>query len=457
MSSETFKLTFVGGTGSVTGANFLFEGAGLKILIDCGLEQGEKEAEDSNWEPFPYDPKTIDYLFITHGHVDHIGRIPKLVYDGFQGKIISTQATHDIALPMLNDTMGILSHDKLHHADTIYTAETVNKSLSLWRGIPYYEVVQLAPGFSMRCLDAGHILGSAMLEFTYNGEKIVFTGDLGNSPSTLLRDTDHLENVSYLIMESVYGDRNHEGREMRREKLITIINSNHARQGTLVVPTFSLERSQEMLLEINEILNQKLIAVQPIFLDSPLAIHLLPAFRAHPECFNDTVQKLIKSGDDVFNFPGLTITETTESSKHILAVPDPKIVIAGSGMSNGGRILHHEQNYLSSDRNTLLLTGYQSVGTLGRHIIDGEKEIRIYGQTIPIKANVMKILGYSGHKDSDHLVEFVSFTKSSLKQVFCVMGEPKSAMFLAQRLNHELGVNAGAPEGGTSVTITLGK
>ncbi len=447
-SSKTLKLTFAGGTGSVTGANFLLEGEGKRFLIDCGLAQGSKEAEISNLKPFIYDPATIDALFITHAHIDHIGRIPKLIHDGFKGAIYSTIPTKDITELMLQDTANILAHSK--HDDSgvlreIYTQENIDKAMSLWTVLDYHQDLAI-DNFIFRYRDAGHVLGSGMVEIIYNNKKLIFTGDLGNSPSPLLRDTEPLKNVDYLIMESVYGDRNHIARNERRVRFQETLQDNYKRQGTLVIPTFSLERAQEMLFEMDQLVEHDRIPEMPIFFDSPLAIHLTKIYGKYSRYFNDFARKQIGDGDDIFNFPGLKFTLLTEESKEIVHEHNPKVVIAGSGMSNGGRILHHEANYLPNPNNTLLLTGYQAEGTLGRLIQDGAKEVRISGETVPVRANIVFIDGYSGHKDSDHLVEFVQQTADSLKKVFVVMGEPKSSLFLTQRLRDHVGVNAVAPQ-----------
>ena len=454
MANDTkLKVTFCSGAGTVTGANFLIEGNGKKFLVDCGLIQGEKVADDMNWEPFPYDVPSIDILFITHGHIDHIGRIPKLISEGFSGKIISTIPTKEITEIMLADTAHLLSKDTEHNLAEIYTPENIKKALDLWETLEYGQKMNVDHGFQFSYKDSGHILGSGMLEIIYNDKKIVFTGDLGNSPSPLLRDTEKITDADYLFMESCYGDRNHEDREDRKNKLKQVINQNYNRKGTLIIPTFSLERTQELLYEIDTLIENKLIQQMPIFLDSPLAIKLTAVYRKYEKYFNPTALKIIRGGDDIFNFLGLRMTSETEESKNILNVAPPKIIMAGSGMSNGGRILHHEKNYLPYENNTILLIGYQSVGTLGRSIENGVKKLHIMGEDVHVKAHLEMISGYSGHKDSDHLVLFVEDTAKTVKKVFLLMGEPKSAMFLAQKLNDNLGVNAYVPTSGESVEI----
>ncbi|MBI5139433.1 MBL fold metallo-hydrolase [Candidatus Nomurabacteria bacterium] len=450
---NTVKITFCGGTGSVTGANFLMEVDGKKILVDCGLTQGIKLADDINWEPFPYDSKEIDILFITHAHVDHVGRIPKLIHEGFRGKIYSTMPTKMLALPMLEDTASILSKNTESKLDEIYSAENIKLAVSLWEGFNYNETITITPLLSVTLLNAGHILGSAMIKFLYNGKKILFTGDLGNSPSPLLPNTDKITDIDYLIMESVYGDRNHESRNERREFLEQAIEDNYKRKGTLIIPTFSLERSQELLFELNDLVENNRIPFMPIFLDSPLAIRLTEIFKQYKDYFNENAQKAFSKDKYLFDFPGLHSTLHSEESKMIATVPNPKVVIAGSGMSSGGRIVHHERHYLPDPNNTLLLTGYQAAGSPGRLIQEGIKTVRIGGEYVAVRAHIVTIYGYSGHKDSDGLLDFVSDTQDSLKKVFVVMGEPKSSLFLVQKLRDNLGIEAYAPEQGSSVTF----
>lgn len=451
--ASNVKLTFCGGTGSVTGANFLLEAEGKKILIDCGLTQGMKLADDINWDPFPYDPKTIDILFVTHAHIDHLGRIPKLINDGFKGKIYSTLPTKALASPMLEDTMGILSKNTENNLDVIYSPENIKTTLSLWQGFPYHENIKVTENLTVSFLDAGHILGSAMVQFVLNDKKILFTGDLGNSPSMLLPDTEMVNDIDYLIMESVYGDRNHESRNERRKNLEIAIEDNYKRKGTLIIPTFSLERSQELLFELNELVENNRIPVMPIFLDSPLAIRLTEVFKQFKSYFNENAQKAMVHEKHIFDFPGLHETLKSDESKMIRDVPNPKVVIAGSGMSSGGRVVHHERHYLPDPNNTLLLTGYQAVGTPGRLIQEGVKTVRITGEDVVVRAHLVTITGYSGHKDSDGLIQFVENTSDTLKKVFVVMGEPKSSLFLVQKLRDNLGIEAYAPERGDSVSF----
>lgn len=453
-ANNKLKITFCSGAGLVTGANFLLESPEKKILVDCGLIQGSKLADEENWKPFMYDPASIDMLFITHAHLDHIGRIPKLIQEGFKGVIYSTPATKDLAKPMLDDAIHILSHNEANHLDVFYNEKNLATAMSLWQTIDYHHDLNLEGGFQVTLKDAGHILGSAMVRFIYNGKRILFTGDLGNSPSPLLRNTEMIADIDYLIMESVYGDRNHESRSERRALLESVIEDNYKRKGALIMPTFSLERTQELLFEINELVENHRIPSMPIFLDSPLAIRLTAIYKKHAkEYFNETAKAIIQAGDDIFNFPGLKVTLETDESKEIVRAPDPKIIIAGSGMSSGGRIMHHELNNLPDPKNTVLLTGYQTPGTLGKMIQEGSKTVRIMGNEVSLRAHVVTIGGYSGHKDSDGLLSFVEDSANTLKKVFAVMGEPKSALFLVQKIRDNLGIEAYAPNAGESVEI----
>jgi len=452
-NDKNLKITFCSGAGTVTGSNFLLEGNGKKFLIDCGLVQGEKFIDDLNWNKFSYDASTIDILFISHAHIDHIGRIPKLIAEGFNGKIVSTIPTKEITEVMLADTAHLLSKDIENGLDKIYTKENIEKAMSLWETIEYGQKLNVDHGFQFSYKDAGHILGSGMLEIIYNDKKIVFTGDLGNSPSPILKDTENITDADYLIMESCYGDRNHEERSERTKKLEKVIMDNYKREGTLMIPVFSLERTQEILYEINNMVEGGKIPKMPIFLDSPLAIKLTALYRKYEKYFNPQALKIINSGDDVFSFLGLKFTEDTEDSKAILRVPNPKIIMAGSGMSNGGRIIHHEKNYLPNKNDTILLIGYQAIGTLGRLIVDKVKKVKILGEDLVVKANVVEISGYSGHKDSDNLINFVENTAKTVRKVFIVMGEPRASMFLSQKLRDNLNVDTYIPETGEEVMI----
>jgi metallo-beta-lactamase family protein len=467
------RLTFCGGVGSVTGANFLLEGPRqdrtgiLKILVDCGMEQGGPLAEAANKKPFIYDPKTADILLVTHAHMDHVGRIGKLIHDGFNGTIYSTPETRELSTLMLEDALKLTTQKaEEEKRPPLFTETDIVKAFSIWKTIPYHTATTISPGYDVYLKDAGHVLGSTMYELTYTApqgvvdkkglpykRKIVFTGDLGNSPTPLLKDTEAIEDADYMLMESVYGDRNHEDRELRQEKLEQAIDANTARKGTLLIPSFSLEKTQELLYEIHKMYDEKRLQRTPVYLDSPLAIKLTEMYRKMQSDYNPSVTAEIAKGHDIFNFPGLRIVADADESKSIKYAPSPKIIIAGSGMSSGGRILHHELNYLGDKNTTLLLIGYQAIGTLGRQIQEGAKNVQIYGRDVKVNAAIEHIDGYSSHKDSDHLVEFVEPLSEKVRQVFVVMGETKSSLFLVQRLRDYLGVNATHPNEGDTVVL----
>ncbi len=452
------RITFCTGVGTVTGANFLLETpGGSNILIDCGMVQGEKVAMQENHEEFPYDLASIDALIITHAHLDHVGRIPKLVKEGYKGPIYSTPETRELAELVLNDAVNIIAEEaRREGGEPLYVAADVEKVFPLWRTVEYHKDFKVSDDISIFLKDAGHILGSSMIEVTVRaGEaalKILFTGDLGNSPHPLLRDTEAIGDPDYVVMESVYGDRNHGPKEERLQEFERVIKETIARGGTLVIPAFSLDRTQVLLYELNNLVEQGRIQSVPVFVDSPMGIKATDVYRASTALFNEAVRAQISRGDDIFRFPRLQYTLTQDESQYIDHAKGAKIILAGSGMSVGGRVVRHESRFLPDPKNTVLLVGYQAAGSLGRELADGAKKVRIHGETVKVKAKVETLYGYSAHRDSDHLVEFVAGAggegtgEPRLKQVFVAMGEPGASMHLAQRLNDELNVKAMMPE-----------
>jgi metallo-beta-lactamase family protein len=453
-----FRITFAGGAEMPTGSNFLVEFGGKKILIDCGLVQGEKYSIPINAEAFSYDPSSVEYLFVTHSHLDHVGRIPKLVRDGFKGKIVSTEPTREMAELVMLDSFRILHKEATKMGDVpLYEDKDVFESMHLWSEIVTYEteyVITTDDGDAKVTFhDAGHILGSAMIEIEYKGKKLAFTGDLGNTPSPLMKDTTPLKGIEYLFMESVYGDRNHTDKDKRIDIFKEAVTSTIAKGGTVLIPAFSIERTQELLLAFNELVEHKLIPEVPVYLNSPLGINITKVYKKYESWFNENAESIIKSGDDIFAFKGLIMTPTPEESKAIAQDHRPKVIIAGSGMSNGGRILHHEMEHLPDPNSCIVIVGYQAVNTLGRHVVEGEKEVTIRGVKVPVRARVVNIHGFSAHKDSDHLVEFVDSTKESLKKVFVILGEAKGSYFLGQRIHETYNVPVEVPTRGQVIEI----
>ena len=447
------KLKFYGAAGEVTGSNHILEVDGVSIMIDCGFYQGVKVCDDKNSESFPYDTKAIDALFVTHAHLDHIGRIPKLMNEGFKGKIYSTLPTREIAKLMLDDTLRVITREaKADGHEPLYHADAIKKAFEHWEAIPYDKEIVFKNDLRVCFRDAGHILGSAMVEMRHNDKKLIYSGDLGSS-SILMPDNTLLSGVDYLVMEAVYGDRVHEDLKERAKRLKDVIDETVIRGGALIIPAFSIERTQDILFELNKMIEGKQIPEIPVFVDSPLAIKVTKVFSDSKSYFNKEIQDTISGGDDIFKFPKLRFTERSQDSIAIKDVPNPKIIIAGSGMSNGGRVLHHERNYLPDPKSTLLLVGYQAVGTMGRALQEGVKSVRIFDEDIPVRAKVVVLQGYSAHKDMNALLEFVTQMQDSIKKLFVVHAELGAGLFFAQRVRDYLGIDARVPKKGDEIEI----
>lgn len=448
LTNNSFTVGFYGGVGEVTGANFLLQVKSTRILIDCGLIQGFQKKEDPNYKAFGYDPKEIEYLFITHAHMDHIGRIGKLIKDGFEGKIYSTKATFDLTRFMLEDALAINQMQaQRKNIKPMYRTQDLESAYSRWETIEYKETLALNDSVSVTPHNTGHVLGSCAYVFTNLNTKkrITFTGDLGNSPNPLLQDADTDFETEYMIMESVYGDREHEQIDDRKQKLKHIISMISKKGGTILMPVFSLEKTQMLLTELNDLVENKLIPEIPIFVDSPLAIRLTQIYRENTHLFNQTMQDLITNGDDIFEFSKLKFTYHKSESEQIDRVKGPKIIISASGISEGGRITAHEKRYLPNKNNALVLIGFQILGSLGRKITEGEKMVYIGGSDVPVNAQIIQVSGYSSHGDSSQLMDYVEAVGLKLKKVFVCMGEPKASFFLAQRIKDNLEIDALVP------------
>ena len=451
----------------MTGSNFLLEHEGVKILIDCGLFQGSKYAETLNYQDFPYDPKEINFVLVTHSHADHSGRLPKLYKDGFRGKIFATQPTIDLAAIALEDNIDLIKDEARKDShEPLFTAGDLHQAFILTTGVEYGQELDLGQGIKAIFRDAGHILGSAIIEINWQSQlpiinyqlrtkSIYFSGDLGNYPAPLLRHYDMPNQAHYIVTESTYGDRIHDNNSDKKRQLKEIISETVRQGGTVIIPSFAIERTQELLYELNELVEHEHLSSIPIFLDSPLAIKLTKVYKNYERYFNNKVTHDIRAGDDIFSFPGLHLTFSSQESKMINKTQGPKIIIAGSGMSLGGRILFHEREYLPDPNSTILFVGYQVEGSPGRQILDGKKEVRILGQNVAVNCQVRTIEGYSAHADQAMLMDWIGKAKQdgTLQKVFVTHGEYHSSSVLGQKIRDKLGVEAVVPGVGDSFEL----
>jgi len=450
------KLTFCGAAQEVTGSSYLLESGGEKILVDCGLHQGGKFCEDHNFESFLFNPKEIKAVVVTHAHIDHIGRLPQLVDQGFEGPIFSTPPTRDEAELLLLDSEHILSQEAERHGKPmIYGVEDVVQTRKQWQIHPYHQRFSAGP-FNVEFFDAGHVLGSAYVRIEAEGRSIIFSGDLGNNPAPFINPTEDPSGGTVAIIESTYGGRIHKQGDVRREALKTLITETINRGGTVMIPAFALERIQEIIFELNNLIESGELPRVPVFVDSPLAIKLTAVYQKYsgePAYFNKGAITQMRGGDAIFDFPGLHLTLSTQQSKDINAITGPKVIIAGAGMSQGGRILHHELRYLPDPNSAILFVGYQARGSLGRKLIDGEPSVRIMGENIPVRCKVKAIGGYSAHADQPQLLNWLRNMEQKPQKVFVTHGELEEAKILADRATAELGVDCHIPARGESVVI----
>ncbi len=456
------KITFLGAAKTVTGSNFLVEGAGKKFLVDCGMYQGSAADELENSDPFNFNIDEIDFMLLTHAHIDHSGRIPKLYNEGYRNPIYATKATCDLCSIMLPDSGHIQEMEiewrnrkRIRKGEEalppLYTAEEAAKSAEIFYPVQYDQLIEIDENIHVRFNDAGHMLGSAIIEvwIKENGDqkKIVFTGDLGNNDIPLLSSPTMIDDADYLVMESTYGNRLHLRNDDKAELFLDTVYKTLERGGTVVIPSFAVGRTQEILYELNKIKDeehsdefykkyQKLMTV-PVYVDSPLAISATEIFRENMNLFDEETQAMIKSGDNPLEFPGLEFTRTAEESKELNAKEESSIIISASGMCEVGRIKHHLKHHLWDPNSTILFVGYQAPGTLGRRLVDGEKNVKIFGEEIAVNAEIKYIEGYSGHADQEWLMNFVySFLKKP-SHIFLVHGEPEGQIVLKEKLEKE--------------------
>ncbi len=447
-------ISFFGGAQEVTGSCYLLEAEDKKILVDCGLFQGYKFADEKNKKPFPFNASEIDALIVTHAHIDHVGRIPKLYKEGFRGVIYSTGPTKDMAAVMLEDARTIMEHECRDCAeeDFLYTLKDLEEVKKLFHPLEYHQKASIG-NVEFQYLNAGHILGSGFVKFSIGTKTIVFTGDVGGSASVLLPPHDELRGVNTLIIESAYGNRVHKHALDKAVLLERAIEDVTERGGTLLIPVFSTERTQDILFEINDMLEHRRIPEILVFLDSPLAIKITEVFKRYPHLYSEDIQKKFQEHRHLFDFKHLKMTQTVEESKSINDVKPPKVILAGSGMMTGGRVLHHAERYLSDPRSILLIVGWQSPGSIGRRLIDKAPEVKIHGRIIPVKAEVRTIDGYSAHADEEELKDVIAKTHDSLEQVFVVQGEQAASLSLVQVVRDYYGIQAFAPTFGEKFEV----
>ncbi|MGA1864898.1 MAG: MBL fold metallo-hydrolase RNA specificity domain-containing protein [bacterium] len=459
----SFKLRFLGAAQNVTGSCYFLNAAGVRLLVDCGIYQ-ERNLKERNWAPFPVDPKSIDLVLLTHGHLDHCGLLPKLVKEGFKGKIYCTHPTKDIARIVLLDSAKIQVEDaafkkKRHEMEgrsgpypeiPLYTDIDAQACFPLFSPVNYEMPVKIGNGLRISFHDAGHILGSSMIKIRVpagNSEdrSIIFSGDVGRWNAPILRDPTLFEESDYIITESTYGNRLHKDNASIPADLANIVNKTHSAGGNIVIPSFAVERTQELLFYLHGLLREDKIPHLLVFLDSPMAIRVTEVFGRHQNLFDKETLEMIRRGEHPCDFPGLFMCRTMPESKAINHVKGTVIIIAGSGMCTGGRIKHHLINNISRPESTILFVGYQAKETLGRSILEGAKEVRILGQQCKVMAEIRKINGFSAHADRDELAGWVSNLKRPPKHVFVTHGEPEAASAFALHIKEKTGWNVSVP------------
>ena len=462
------KLTFLGANHEVTGSCTLLEAAGQRYLIDCGMEQGKDVYEN---QPIPVAPGEIDGVLATHAHIDHTGLLPLLVRNGFRGRIYATKPTAELCSIMLRDSAHIQEFEAewknrkgqrsgAEPVEPMYTIQDAEAAIALFRGYDYNKEIELAPGVIIRFVDVGHLLGSSSIEIwvTENGAttKLVFSGDIGNHDQPIIKDPTYLKDADYVFMESTYGDRSHGPRPDYVAELAKILQRTFDRGGNVVIPSFAVGRTQELLYFIREIKEKNLVTGHgcfPVYIDSPLAIEATRIFKDTDSfCFDEETNALLAKGIDPIQFPGLKVSVTSDESRAINTDPVPKVIISASGMCEAGRIRHHLKHNLWRKECTILFVGYQAVNTLGRSLLEGADNVKLFGESIEVQAEICQLTGLSGHADREGLLKWVNSFEPKPKRVFIIHGEDEVENIFAQTLT-EQGFNACAPYNGEQWAI----
>jgi len=466
-----FSIKFCGGVRVVTGSMHLVSTDKSKILIDCGLFQGRRDQFYEVNTKFPFDPGELQALILSHAHIDHSGNIPNLIKQGFKGKVCSTLATSDLCRAMLPDSGHIQEEDikyvnKINRKkgrpqrEPLYTRQDAEDSLQYFNGIAYNRKVALTDDIDYCFYEAGHILGSAVpvLELhNGSGEKpvrLAYAVDLGRKDLPILRDPQVPEDIDYLIIESTYGDRLHEAMDQVKEKLAQAINRTVERGGKVIIPSFAMERTQEVVYFVNQLLIEKAIPDIPIFVDSPLAINVTEIFGRHPECFDEEIMEVFKKGQNPFGFGRVNYTRDVEQSKKLNLDKSPMIIISASGMCENGRILHHLKNNIEDAKNTVLIVGFMAQNTLGRRLVEREPVVKIFGEEYQRRAEVVKLNSFSAHADKNEIDDYVSGFDKSLKKIFVVHGEESQSKILTERFK-SMGFDAYLPRPGEEVKLSF--
>jgi metallo-beta-lactamase family protein len=461
------KITFLGAAGTVTGSKYLVEADGKKLLVDCGLFEGSKQLSQRNWDKLPVDVETIDWVLLTHAHIDHTGYIPRLSRSGYKGPIYANAATRELCNLLLPDSAHLQEEDALYAAKKgyskhkpplpLYTVGEAQQALTQFQDIPRADVFQISPQFSVRPHDAGHILGSTWLELTITeGDKktlVVFSGDLGRYDQPILNDPESPTQADYLLCESTYGDRDHPDGNVEDE-LADQINQTAKRGGAVVIPAFAVGRTQTLMYYLKQLVAQKKIPDLPVYVDSPMAISVTELYKNHPEDHDIDFTRQSNGNGDPLNLKEVHMTRSVEDSKKINDVVSPCIIVSASGMATGGRILHHLEHRLPDSRSTVLLVGYQGEGTRGRQLLEGAKFLSLYGQQVPVRAKVVEIGQLSAHAGQSELLRWLSGFKKAPKQTFLVHGEPVALNALRDKVKAQFGWGVTIPEYEQTIELT---